>query len=57
MLEYIPCERYEDFFHRKHSFKHTEQDRESKTTRKPTDYSITSLETDIEVHSKMLKSW
>ena len=48
MLAYISNEKYEDFFYRKHGFKHTDQNKETKTIAASTDYRITLLKTELE---------
>ena len=53
MLGYITGEKYEDFFYRKHGFKHGDQYKESITINATTDYRMSLLETE---YDKLLKN-
>ena len=55
MLGYLPGEKYEDFFFRKHGFKHTEQANEARTISAPADYRITLLEAELKSVIKRIK--
>ena len=55
MLGYIQGEKYEDFFYRKHGFKHTDQNKETITIAASTDYRIKLLKTELENIKKTLK--
>ena len=56
MLGYITGEKYEDFFYRKHGFKHGDQYKESITITATTDYRITLLENDNKMFMKHIKT-
>ena len=55
MLGYIPGEKYEDFFYRKHGFKHTDQSWESSTVAISTIDRIISVESEITALTKNVK--
>ena len=55
MLGYIQGEKYEDFFFRKHGFKHTDQNKETITIAASTDYRIKLLKTELENIKKTIK--
>ena len=52
---YLPGETYEDFFYRKHGFKHTDQATEARTINTPTNHRITELEKELEKLFKRIK--
>ena len=54
MLGYIQGEKYEDFFYRKHGFKHTDQDTETRIIAASTDDRIIMLETKLNNANKAL---
>ena len=56
MLGYISGEKYEDFFYRKHGFKHTEQDIISKNFNSRIYLRVRELEEANENKSKQIKS-
>ena len=55
MLGYIPGEKYEDFFFRKHGYKHTEQDTYSKQVNVDLETQITQLRSEDKIKTKNIQ--